>query len=145
MLDTNACIALIKDRPEALRIRMSDLSTDEVGISSLVAAELWYGVALSQRTKQNEMALKDFLNYVTILDWPYEAGPIYGQLRATLRKKGTPIGAMDLLIASHVLLLEAILVTDNLKEFQRVPGLKIENWLGNRNNPETDSQKSSPR
>jgi tRNA(fMet)-specific endonuclease VapC len=129
MLDTNTCIALIKDRPEALRVRMFDLSRDQVGISSIVTAELWYGVSLSEKTKQNEAALKDFLDYVTVLNWPYEAGPIYGNLRASLRKKGTPIGAMDLLIASHALSLNITLVTDNIREFQRVPGLKIENWL----------------
>lgn len=64
MLDTNACITLIKSRPEAMRIRFSGLSMDEVCISSIVAAELWYGVALSQKKRQNEAALKDFLDYV---------------------------------------------------------------------------------
>ena len=129
MLDTNICIALIKDRPESLKIRMVDLTRDQLAVSSIVIAELWYGVALSEKTKQNEAALKDFLKYVTVLDWPSEASPSYGNLRASLRKKGTPIGAMDLLIASHALFLKATLVTDNLREFQRVQGLKIENWL----------------
>lgn len=129
MLDTDVCIALIKNRPEPMRMRLSRLSPDEVGISSIVTAELWFGVAFSQKKKQNQAALKDFLNYVTILDWPYEACPIYGQIRTGLQKKGTLIGAMDLLIASHALLLDAILVTNNTKEFTRVPRLKIENWL----------------
>jgi len=129
MLDTDVCITLIKNRPESMRIRLSRLSPDEVGISSIVTAELWFGVALSQKKKQNQAALKDFLDYTTILDWPYEACLIYGQIRTGLQKKGTPIGAMDLLIASHALLLDAILVTNNTKEFSRVPGLKIENWL----------------
>lgn len=129
MLDTDACITLIKNRPEPMRMRLSRLSPDEVGISSIVTAELWFGVAFSQKKKQNEAALKDFLDYVTILDWPYEACPIYGQLRTDLQEKGTPIGAMDLLIASHALLLDAILVTNNTKEFTRIPRLKIENWL----------------
>jgi tRNA(fMet)-specific endonuclease VapC len=129
MLDTNICIALIKDRPESLKIRMLDLTRDQLAVSSIVMAELWYGVASSEKTKQNEAALKDFINYVTVLDWPNEAGPSYGNLRASLRKKGIPIGAMDLLIASHALFLKATLVTDNLREFERVQGLKIENWL----------------
>ena len=129
MLDTDACITLIKNRPEPMRMRLSRLSPDEVGISSIVTAELWFGVAFSQKKKQNQAALKDFLDYVTILDWPYEACPIYGQIRTGLQKKGTLIGAMDLLIASHALLLDAILVTNNTKEFTRVPRLKIENWL----------------
>lgn len=129
MLDTDTCITLIKNRPEAMRIQLSRLSPDEVGISSIVTAELWFGVALSQKKKQNQAALKDFLDYATILDWPYEACPIYGQIRTGLQKKGTPIGAMDMLIASHALLLDAVLVTNNTKEFSRIPDLKLENWL----------------
>jgi tRNA(fMet)-specific endonuclease VapC len=129
MLDTDVCIAIIKNRPEPMRIRLSRLSPEEVGISSIVAAELWFGVALSQKKKQNQTALKDFLEYATILSWPYEACPIYGQLRTGLQKKGTPIGAMDMLIAAHALVLDAVLVTNNTKEFSRVPDLKIENWL----------------
>jgi len=129
MLDTNACITVIKSRPEAMRIRFSGFSMGEVCISSIVAAELWYGVALSQKKRQNEAALKDFLDYMVVLNWPYEACPIYGHIRAILQKKGTPIGAMDLLIATHALWLDAILVTENTKEFRRVPDLKIENWL----------------
>ena len=129
MLDTDACIALIKNRPEAMRIRLAQLSPEEVGVSSIVAAELWFGVSLSRKKKQNESALKDFFEYATVLDWPYEACPLYGQIRTDLQKKGTPIGAMDLLIASHALLLDATLVTNNTKEFNRIPGLKVENWI----------------
>jgi tRNA(fMet)-specific endonuclease VapC len=129
ILDTNSCIAIMKRRSVAIQDRLVDLSTDEVAVSSMVTAELWYGVALSQKKKQNEAALRDFLDFVTILDWPGEASAIYGQIRAGLKEKGTPIGAMDLLIASHALFLDAILVTDNTRELRRVPGLKVENWL----------------
>jgi tRNA(fMet)-specific endonuclease VapC len=129
MLDTDVCIALIKNRPETIRKRLFRLSPDEVGISSIVTAELWFGVALSQKKKQNQAALKDFLDYATILNWPYDASPIYGQIRTVLQKKGKPIGAMAMLIASHALMLDAVLVTNNTKEFRRVPDLKIENWL----------------
>jgi len=129
MLDTNTCIAIIKRRPDTIQARLTDLSVDEVGISSIVAAELWYGVAFLQKKKQNETALKDFLDYVVVLDWPFEAGEIYGRLRANLKRKGTPIDAMDLLIAAHTLFLDAVLVTGNEKEFRRVPDLTIENWL----------------
>ncbi|MHB8772559.1 MAG: type II toxin-antitoxin system tRNA(fMet)-specific endonuclease VapC [Syntrophales bacterium] len=128
MLDTDACIALIKNRPEAMRHRLSRLAPEEVGISGIVAAELWFGVAYSQKKKQNEAALKDFLDYATLLDWPCEAAPLYGKLRTGLQMQGTPIGAMDLLIASHALFLAAVLVTNNTKEFNRVPGLMVENW-----------------
>jgi tRNA(fMet)-specific endonuclease VapC len=129
MLDTNTCIAIIKRRPDTIKTRLTVLAVEEVGISGIVAAELWYGVAFSQKKKQNKTALKDFLDYVTELDWPFEAGEIYGRIRADLKEKGTPIGAMDLLIAAHALFLEAVLVTGNEREFQRVSDLKIENWM----------------
>ena len=128
MLDTDACIALIKNRPEAMRNRLFRLSPEEIGISSIVTAELWFGVAYSLKKKQNESALKDFLDYATAIDWPCEASPLYGKIRARLQKQGTPIGAMDLLIATHALFLDAVLVTNNKREFERVPRLKIENW-----------------
>ncbi len=129
MLDTNTCVGIIKDRPEAVCNKRSIVSVGEVAISSIVAAELWYGVAYSQKKKQNESALKDFLEYVEVMPWPSEAGPVYGRIRAELRKRGSPIGAMDLLIAAHAVVLGAVLVTDNTREFRRVPDLKIENWM----------------
>jgi len=128
MLDTDACIALIKNRPEAMRERLTRLSPEEVGISGIAAAELWFGVAHSQKKRQNEAALKDFMDYATLLDWPGEASPLYGQIREALQKEGRPFGAMDLLIAVHALFLDAVLVTNNTREFERVPGLKVENW-----------------
>ncbi len=129
MLDTDTCIALIKNRPVSMRSRLTLLTPADVGISSIVAAELWFGIANSLKKKKNESALKDFLDFVTLLDWPCEASPLYGQVRAQLQKRGTPIGAMDLLIASHALFLDTVLVTNNTREFERVSDLKIENWL----------------
>jgi tRNA(fMet)-specific endonuclease VapC len=129
MLDTDTCISLIKARPEKVSRRLSRLPVEDVGISSIVAAELWYGVALSERKKQNKAALRDFLDFVKVLDWPAGASPVYGRIHAHLKKKGTPIGAMDVLIASHAAFLGSVLVTNNTKEFDRVPELKAENWL----------------
>jgi len=129
MLDTNICIHLIKFRPSSILKRLSSVSIDEVAISSIVYAELCYGVAFSQKKKENEAALEDFLRYAKVLDWPKEAGSIYGMIRANLRIKGTPIGSMDLLIAAHTLFLDSVLVTDNVKEFERIAGMKVENWL----------------
>jgi len=106
------------------------LPVEDVGISSIVAAELWYGVALSDKKKQNDAALLDFLDFVKVLDWPTGVCPVYGRIRAHLKKKGTLIGAMDLLIASHASFLNAVLVTNNTREFDWVPDLKMENWLG---------------
>ena len=129
MLDTNTCVHLIKNRTKALYDRMSILPVESVATSSIVVAELWYGVALSRKKRQNETALKDFLNYVNVLDWPNGAGPVYGSIRRHLKEEGTPIGCMDLLIAAHALFLGAIVVTDNTREFERVPGLHLENWI----------------
>lgn len=129
MLDTDTCISLIKARPDKIKRRLSRLPVEDVGVSSIAAAELWYGVALSEKKKQNEAALRDFLDFVNVLDWPRGAGPVYGQIRAYLKKNGTPIGAMDLLIAAHASFLDAVLVTNNTREFDRVPDLKTENWL----------------
>jgi tRNA(fMet)-specific endonuclease VapC len=129
MLDTDTCISLIKARPDKISRRLSRLPVEDVGISSVVAAELWYGVALSEKKKMNEAALRDFLDFVNVLDWPSGACPVYGRIRAHLKKKGTPIGAMDLLIASHASFLNAVLVMNNTREFDRVVELKTENWL----------------
>jgi tRNA(fMet)-specific endonuclease VapC len=131
MLDTNTCIYIIKyhGSSTSLYARMSTISPDDVAISSIVAAELWYGVALSKKKRPNELALKEFLAYAEVLDWPKGAAIPYSQIRAGLRVKGTPIGTMDLLIAAHAVSLNAILVTDNTAKFQRVPGLRLENWI----------------
>ena len=129
MLDTNTCIAIIKKRPPELKKRLKRLSIGEVGVSSVVIAELWYGIIQSYKRKHNEEALSEFLQYVTVSDWSAHAAPEYGRIRADLRKKGTPIGAMDLLIAAHALALNAVVVTANVKEFRRVSNLKVENWI----------------
>ncbi len=129
LLDTNTCIYLIKHHPPEVKQRLGTLSVGEVAVSSIVIVELWYGIAQSTKKKHNEAALEDFLKFVTILDWPRQASPEYGRIRAHLKKKGTPIGAMDLLIAAHAVALDAVLVTDNISEFGRVPRLKVENWV----------------
>ena len=129
LLDTNICIAIIKKCPLEVKEKMVQTAVGEVAISSIVLAELWYGVELSEKQAENRAALDDFLQYVVVMDWPESAGLEYGKIRARLKKMGTPIGANDLLIAAHSLALDAILVSDNTREFSRVPGLKLENWL----------------
>ncbi len=129
LLDTNICIAIIKKCPPEVKAKMIQRDIGEVAISSIVLAELWYGVELSVKQAENQAALSDFLQYVLVLDWPEQAGREYGKIRAHLKQKGTPIGANDLLIAAHALALDAILVSDNSREFLRVPGLKLENWV----------------
>ena len=130
MLDTNICIAIMKKAPRQIRTRLEGLSLDQVGVSSIVIGELWYGIAQSQRPEENEEALKDFMRYVTVMDWPAHAASAYGSIRTYLRRKGAPIGAMDLLIAAHALAMDAVLVTNNVREFKRVPKLNVENWIG---------------
>ncbi len=129
MLDTNACIAIIKQRPEGITQKLIEVPIGELGISSIVLAELYYGIQLSQKREHNEAALGSFLKYVVVLAWPQQAAREYGVIRAHLERKGTPIGANDLLIAAHALAQKAVLITDNVREFQRVPDLRIENWI----------------
>ncbi|WP_226992341.1 type II toxin-antitoxin system tRNA(fMet)-specific endonuclease VapC [Desulfatibacillum aliphaticivorans] len=128
MLDTNICIYLIKRKPAAVVDRLRALSMSDVGISSITLAELEYGVAKSVRPEQNRDALTGFLAPLEIEGFGGQAAACYGALRAGLEKIGKPIGAMDTLIAAHALSLSAILVTNNTREFERVPGLVVENW-----------------
>lgn len=128
MLDTNTCIYIIKEQPESVQRRLQQVPMGAVSISSIVVAELSYGVEQSSRTQHNREALDEFLKYTLIENWPAEASEAYGKIRAELKSRGNPIGAMDLLVAAHSVYTRSILVTDNLREFQRVPGLKVENW-----------------
>ncbi len=129
MLDTNTCIHLIKRKPASVVERLLALPISEVGISSITLAELEYGVARSSRPEQNRDALVGFLAPLEIEVFGNEAAACYGALRAGLERIGKPIGAMDLLIAAHALSLSSILVTNNVREFERVPGLVVENWV----------------
>ena len=129
LLDTNICIYTMKRHAPEVRSRLHDLSVDDVGISSIVLAELQYGIRKSQRRQQNEAALTDFLAFCRVLDWPHQAAAVCGELRARLERQGQIIGSNDLLIAAHALHLGATLVTHNTQEFSRVPRLKIEDWI----------------
>jgi len=128
MLDTNICIAIMKGNPRA-RTKLSQLSPDMVCISSIVLAELSYGVQKGLHQEQNKQALADFLTICPVLDWPGEAAEAYGQIRANLESQGRTIGANDLLIAAHAVHWNTVLVTHNINEFSKVPGLIIEDWL----------------
>ena len=129
MLDSSICIAAIRDRQAPLAARLGKLMAGDVGLSSIVLAELEFGVKLSSRRVENQRALDHFLSYFPVLDWPARATPIYAGIRTGLHRAGKLIGALDLLIAVHALAEKVALVTDNEREFRRVPGLKIENWL----------------
>jgi len=128
LLDTNICIYIIKKKPFEVFEKFKNLNLGDVGISSITLAELQYGIEKSSNSDKNRNALEQFLTPIEIIDYGYEATIEYGKIRATLEKKGIPIGPLDLLIASHAKSLDVILVTNNVKEFERIAGLKIENW-----------------
>ncbi len=129
MLDTNICIYLIKRKPAVVLERFKQTDISEISISSITLSELFYGVSKSSKPEQNFMALTQFVAPLEILPYGGEATQYYGELRAHLEKQGTPIGALDMLIAAHALSIDSTLVTNNEKEFDRVPNLKIENWV----------------
>lgn len=129
MLDTNICIYIIKRKPADVIERLRQSQISQVGISSITLSELEYGVAKSSKPEQNQFALAQFLAPMEILSYGGEAAQQYGRLRAYLEKQGTPIGSLDMLIAAHVLSIDCILVTNNEKEFSRVPNLKIDSWV----------------
>jgi tRNA(fMet)-specific endonuclease VapC len=128
LLDTNICIYIIKKKPVEVFEKFKNLTIGDVGISSITLAELQYGIEKSSNIEKNRDALEKFLTPIEIIDYGYEAAVEYGKIRTQLEKKGIPIGPLDLLIASHAKSLDVILVTNNMKEFERIAGLKIENW-----------------
>ena len=128
MLDTNICIYIIKEKPIQIGERFRAYSISDIGISSITLCELEYGVEKSQRKQQNRIALTQFLTPLEIATFDEFAAQTYGKIRNNLERNGLSIGSFDTLIAAHALSLEAILVTNNEKEFSRVPGLAIENW-----------------
>ena len=129
MLDTNICIYIIKRKPVDVLERFKQTDISKITISSITLSELFYGVSKSSKPEQNLMALTQFVAPLEILPFGGEAAQYYGELRAHLEKNGTPIGSLDMLIAAHALSIACTLVTNNEKEFNRVPTLKIENWV----------------
>jgi tRNA(fMet)-specific endonuclease VapC len=129
MLDTDTCIALIKRKPPNLIKRLQAKAVGDIGISSITLAELRFGVANSSRQEQNRTALDQFLLPLDIVAFDELAADSYGNVRAELEVRGTPIGPLDTLIAGHALSLNVVLVTHNVAEFKRVKGLRLDDWL----------------
>lgn len=129
LLDTNICIALIRQKPTALLQRLTSLQPDEVGISSITVAELSCGAAKSSHPEQNMSALEQFILPLDLTDFDQKAARAYSQIRATLEHNGGVLGSMDMLIAAHAISLNVILVTNYTRGFQRVRGLVIEDWI----------------
>jgi tRNA(fMet)-specific endonuclease VapC len=127
LLDTNTCIYIINHKPPEARQRFAQISRSDLAISSITLFELSYGVHKSQRINENLASLGRFTALVRVLPFDQQAAELAGALRHQLRTQ--PIGDMDVLIAAHGLSLQAVVVTRNLREFGRVPGLLTENWL----------------
>jgi len=127
MLDTSICIAVMKAHP-AVRSKISSIDPAEISISSIVLAELSYGVSKSLQKEHNKKALADFCSICSVWDWPAGAANTYGEIRAFLEQQGRIIGAKDLLIAAHSKYLNVVLITNNIREFERIPGLRVEDW-----------------
>jgi len=129
MLDTNICIALIKQKPAGVLKKFNDFQVGDICISSVTLAELRYGVAKSQFQEKNQAALDDFILPLEIAVFDASAASYYGALRASLERKGTLIGAMDLMIGAHALSQNLTIVTNNVREFNRIPNLVVVDWF----------------
>ena len=131
LLDTNAVVALLRNKPAGVRerYRKAEAAGDYLALSSVVLFELWYGVAKSSQVPENTERLRILLSGdLDLLDFDDEDARIAGQVRAALEKGGTPIGAYDVLIAGQALRRGLTVVTANTSEFSRVAGLKWEDW-----------------
>lgn len=129
MLDTNICIYVIKHKPESVFRKLKKIKPEDVCISSITYAELAYGVEKSAQPERNRLALSMMLSSIEIVAFDDAAAADYGEIRASLEKGGTPIGSLDMLIAAHARSAGCTLVTNNTKEFCRVEGLKLANWV----------------
>lgn len=129
MLDTDTCIALIKQRPGSVLKKLRGKSTGQVGISSITLGELAFGASKSSRSQESHAALSEFLLPLEVAEFNETAAMHYGDVRADLDRQGRPIGPLDTLIAAHALAIEATLVTHNTREFKRVGSLRLEDWL----------------
>lgn len=128
MLDTNMCIYIIKQQPETVLKKFTKIEVGDVFISSVTYAELMYGVQKSHHVEKNTVALEEFTSPLEVIAFDGDAARHYGDIRAYLEKKGMPIGALDMMIAAHARCMNFTLVTNNKKEFSRVPHLKMEDW-----------------
>jgi len=129
LLDTNTCVFIINHKPKSVRQKIQSIPVGDIAVSSVTISELEYGVAKSADPKKNQAALDKFMMPLEVLAYDESASRHYGAIRARLEKKGIPIGSMDLMIAAHALSLGLTIVTNNLREFRRVRGLKVEDWV----------------
>ena len=128
MLDTNICIYVIKNRPAGLRERFNSLA-DQLCMSAITLAEVIYGAEKSARPVENLAIIEQFAARLDVLSFGERAATHYGQLRAELERAGHPVGIHDMMIGGHSRSEGLTLVSNNLREFQRMEGLRLENWV----------------
>jgi tRNA(fMet)-specific endonuclease VapC len=129
LLDTDTCIHLIRYQPVAMLQRLKRYTPGDIGISSITLAELSFGAAKGRQQEWNKAALNDFTAPLEIAPFDTAAAVAYGELRAMLEVRGTPVGALDTLIGAHALSLKVTLVTNHPREFSRIAGLRLADWV----------------
>ena len=129
VLDTDICAFILRRSSEQLLERIQSVPLERQSMSVITLAELLYGVQISTKKKTNRAAVDALVRHVEVLDWSRAAAEHYAEIRADLKKRGQLIGANDLLIAAQARSLNAAVVTNNTKDFRRVKGLKVENWM----------------
>ena len=129
MLDTNICIFIIKNKPETVIRKFMEYDAGDICISAITYAELVHGVEKSAAREKNRIALTVFLSEIQIIPFDDAAAQAYGVVKAELQRRGTPIGPLDTLIAAHAKALKVVLITNNTREFSRVDGLVVEDWV----------------
>ena len=126
-LDTNICSYILRRHPQKMLERFAELEHDEVWLSAIVAAELRFGAA-KLASPRFSAAIEAWIDGFEIRPWPVEATHHYAQIRSGLERMGQPIGGMDLMIAAHALSESSGLITNNAREFHRIPNLQVEEW-----------------
>ena len=129
LLDTNICVFVIRGKSPLVLQRFRQQLPDDLGVSTVTLAELRYGADKSNDPIRNHAALNSFLAPIQILTFDAECADYYGKVRSDLERRGLPIGPLDTMIAGHAVSLGAVLVTNNVREFARVTGLRVENWI----------------
>jgi tRNA(fMet)-specific endonuclease VapC len=128
LIETSTCVSLLRRRLPRVAERLSELSPDDLAISAISAAELYHGVAQSHLGEAELSRVRELLGVLTMLDFGTNAAISYGVVRGVLERRGHAIGELDMLIAGHALSVGATVVTHNVREFRRVPGLLVEDW-----------------
>ena len=130
MLDTNICSYVLRRHPLTVKAHFDQVGSPHLAISTIVLAELLFGAARHPaKGLEIRQDIDDMTNRLAVIPWSARAADEYSRLRTFLERRGTPIGSMDMMIAAHALAENAVLVTHNLREFQRVPNLQLENWM----------------